>query len=121
MDGENPYQYSFIMYAEAMGGSTYTSPTFTLTTKCPDHVTYDFYQSGFSLFTVSSYVGADTAGDGSGASFNFPTWFPYLSKCTQVLYYEVVDVSPANSVTYPSQNFCLSDKCPVVDFDVSTA
>ena len=80
-DGENPYQYSFIIYAEAMGGSTYYSPTFTITTKCTDHTTYDFYTVG-GYNTLASFVGADLVGDGSGASFNFPTWFPYLSKCT---------------------------------------
>jgi hypothetical protein len=80
-DGENPFRYSFIIKAEANGGSFFYSPTLTLTTKCPDHLLYEFSQVETSQFPIESYVGASTVGDGSDSTFTFPKWVPLLPKC----------------------------------------
>ena len=77
-DGENPYQYNFIIQAQAKGGSIFNSPALTLTTECPDHLEYVFTQQITTLSRTTSYIGAE----GSAASSSFSAWVPKLPKCT---------------------------------------
>ena len=55
MDREKPYQYSFVIFAEARGGSTFFTDVLTYTIRCP--ATLQFVTAPFSL-TMKSYKDA---------------------------------------------------------------
>jgi hypothetical protein len=117
LDAENPMQYKMVIQAESENGILLYSPTLTLTVKCPKSIEFNVPSY---LTYMTSYVGANTVGTGSGASFSFSAISSKLPKCTQILGYEIIEQSPAGKITYPSAKFCqFSDPCLSLDFDVS--
>jgi hypothetical protein len=74
LDGTNPYQYNFLIWAEANGGSTWYVDNLVLTTKCPTVLT--FYPVSYQTI-LNSYKAAPLA----DSLYTFPATIPILPKC----------------------------------------
>jgi hypothetical protein len=95
------------------GGNTFSSQQLTLTTACPSSIVFT-YVDAFQ-YLMESYNGAV----GSNTTYTFPASVSALPNCSDILSYEIVDVSPAGTITYPSASFCTTNPCLSLDFDTT--
>ena len=80
IDGSNPFQFNFIIWAEANGGSTWYVDNLILTTRCPSIL--EFYPVAYQT-TFDSYKGAPLA----DSLYTFPPTYVTLPKCNGVIDY----------------------------------
>lgn len=86
MDREKPFQYRFVIFTEARGGSTFFTDLLTYTIKCPSSL--NFATNSFNT-NMKSFKGAT----GLDALFSFSKTVPDLPMCTEILDYSFVDIS----------------------------
>jgi hypothetical protein len=81
IDCTNPFQWNFLIWAEANGGSTWYVDNLVLTTQCPTFL--EFYPVSYQLI-FDSYKAAPLA----DSLYTIPATIPTLPKCNEVTAYE---------------------------------